>query len=96
MVGVVSGLGVSTTERNMSRNQFLKQSMALVFGGSLFSQHANAAAIDATPQGSKILRADKCAYGEGSGCDSLAGENEFIKELQRKSMENKEAAQKVR
>jgi len=43
-----------------------------------------------------VLRSDKCAYGEGGGCDSLAGDNEFIKELQRRSSEKKEATQKVR
>ena len=93
---LVSGFGASTSEGIISRNNFFKQSLASVIGGSFFSQNANAAAFDAVPQSSKVLRADKCAYGEGSGCESLAGDNEFIKELQRKSLENKEAAQKVR
>ncbi len=38
----------------------------------------------------------KCANGEGEGCDSLAGENEFIRSLQRRSSENREANQRVR
>ena len=77
-----------------SRNGFFKQisSSVIAFGsatttGILKPDIANA------QQG--ILHSDKCAYGEGLGCDSLAGDNDFIKDLQRKSAKRKEAEQKV-
>jgi hypothetical protein len=71
-----------------TRNAFMRQISASIIS---FGTAANANAA----QGG-ILRSDKCAYGEGSGCESLAGDNDFIKELQRKSAANKESAQKVR
>ena len=90
------GNGLASREGSLNRNRFVKQSVASIFGGIIGSQTTNAAPLDAAPQGPKILRADKCAYGEGEGCASAAGDNEFIKELQRKSLEKKEVAQKVR
>ena len=75
-----------------SRQDFMKQ-LTIGIASVALPQLANAAAIEKTE--GRILRSDKCAYGEGEGCESLAGDNEFIKELQRKSSEKKEAAQKV-
>ena len=69
-----------------SRQDFMRQLATGVASVALLPQIANAA----------VLRSDKCAYGEGGGCDSLAGDNELIKELQRRSSEKKEATQKVR
>lgn len=68
-----------------SRQDFMKQLATGVASVALVPQIANAA----------VLRSDKCAYGEGGGCDSLAGDNELIKELQRRSSEKKEATQMV-
>ena len=82
-----------------SRHEFMKQlSTGIVaFGSSMaipaMPQVAHGAAIDKTAV--SVLRSDKCAYGEGAGCESLAGDNEFIKELQRKSSEKKEASKQV-
>lgn len=38
----------------------------------------------------------RTANGEGSDCERLAGGNEYIKSLQRRSIENKEANERVR
>lgn len=74
-----------------SRANFLKG----LVGSATFTlapQLANAAAEKTE---GKILRSSgKCAYGVGEGCDDLSDGNEFIKELQRKSAQSKEVAQK--
>lgn len=78
-----------------SRNEFvqiLSTAGIAAFSSSLAPEVANAAAIEKAE--GKILRANKCAYGEGEGCEDLAGDNAFIKELQKRSLENKEATQK--
>lgn len=86
-----------------SRSAFLKKHILTCCSSSAAAAAAaavlltpsisNAAAIEQT--NGKILKSEKCAYGEGEGCSSLAGDNEFIKELQRRSKERKESAQKV-
>ena len=68
----------------------------------IFQQSANLVSIailsnNAAPANADVIRAPgKCANGEGDGCDSLAEDNEFIRSLQKKSSENREANQKVR
>lgn len=68
----------------------------------IFQQTANLVSIailsnNAAPANADVIRAPgKCANGEGDGCDSLAEDNEFIRSLQKKSSENREANQKVR
>ena len=66
----------------------MKQALAGVasvgVGSMIVSQPANA-----------VIGSEKCAMGEGSGCASLAGDNEYIKELQRKSAVKREATLKV-
>jgi hypothetical protein len=80
----------STPQPN--RQDFIRK-LAIGIASVALPQVANAAAIENSE--GRILRSDKCAYGEGEGCESLAGDNEFIKNLQRKSAEKKEAVQKV-
>eukprot|EP00979_Chaetoceros_neogracilis_P002887 scaffold478_cov235-Chaetoceros_neogracile.AAC.4 len=79
----------STPQPN--RQDFIRK-LAIGIASVALPQVANAAAIENSE--GRILRSDKCAYGEGEGCESLAGDNEFIKNLQRKSAEKKEAVQK--
>ena len=75
----------SSTNKSTSRKQFLKfASGALTFIASSSTNPTT------SPANAAILRNEKCAYGVGDGCDTLAGENDFIKELQRKSAERKE------
>ena len=92
---VQSSLGYSINHNeNQSRGKFfqtfLKSSIATT--ATIYPSITNAAVSD-KPEG-KILKAGGCAYGTGSGCDDLSEGNEFIKELQRKSAQNKEAARK--
>ena len=42
-----------------------------------------------------VLQSEPCTSGEGSSCDDLAGGNEFIKTLQKKSAENRAKNEKV-
>jgi len=49
-----------------------------------------------SPANADVIRAPgRCANGEGVGCDSLAGDNEFIQALQKKSSENREKNERV-
>mmetsp|Transcript_1912 Transcript_1912/g.4161 ORF Transcript_1912/g.4161 Transcript_1912/m.4161 type:complete len:141 (+) Transcript_1912:123-545(+) len=90
-----TGSNESQTHQNnivaedISRREFFKYTAASigVVAGILNPLSANA----------DIVRSPgKCANGEGEGCDSLAGGNEFIRSLQKKSSENREANQRVR
>ncbi len=75
----------SGSSKLSSRNDFMKQvATGAIALATTIPQAANA----------DIIRSNKCAYGEGLGCDDLAGDNELIKQLQRKSAERKEAEQK--
>lgn len=48
------------------------------------------------PSNADVIRAPgRCANGEGDGCADLAGDNDLIQSLQRKSSENKAANQRV-
>lgn len=95
---------ISSTTPTTSRHVFLKKHLLTSAAGTAAAAAAalltpslsNAAAIEKVANEQMILRSDKCAFGEGEGCSSLAGDNEFIKELQRRSKEKKELAQKVR
>mmetsp|Transcript_15096 Transcript_15096/g.28404 ORF Transcript_15096/g.28404 Transcript_15096/m.28404 type:complete len:209 (-) Transcript_15096:304-930(-) len=99
-----SSTSTSTSTSNCSsRNAFLKKHLltsATAAAGTLLMRPSlsNAAAIEKTDgeaaAATSILRSDKCAFGEGDGCSTLAGDNEFIQELQRRSREKKETAQK--
>jgi hypothetical protein len=79
---------------SVNRQTFMKQIAAAACStiATITPQISNAASIEKAE--GKILRANKCAYGEGSGCESLAEENELIKELQRRSLLKKESTQK--
>ena len=56
---------------------------------------ATTAAI--APANADVLRSPgPCANGEGGGCDALSDDNEYIKSLQSKSRDNREANQRVR
>jgi hypothetical protein len=79
---------------SVNRQTFMKQIATAACSTVAIStpQTSNAASVEKAD--GKIIRADKCAYGEGSGCESLAEENEFIKELQKRSLSKKEATQK--
>mmetsp|Transcript_1913 Transcript_1913/g.4163 ORF Transcript_1913/g.4163 Transcript_1913/m.4163 type:complete len:183 (+) Transcript_1913:123-671(+) len=88
-----TGSNESQTHQNnivaedISRREFFKYTAASigVVAGILNPLSANA----------DIVRSPgKCANGEGEGCDSLAGGNEFIRSLQKKSSENREANQR--
>jgi hypothetical protein len=94
---------ISSTTPTTTRHIFLKKHLltsaaatAATAAALLTPSLSNAAAIEKVANDQMILRSDKCAFGEGEGCSSLAGDNEFIKELQRRSKEKKELAQKVR
>jgi hypothetical protein len=64
-------------------------------GCLLGSIAAGTAAI--APADADVLRSPgRCANGEGGGCDALSDGNEYIKSLQSKSRENREANQRVR
>lgn len=42
------------------------------------------------PTANAVLSAGKCTSGVGDGCDELAGDNDYIKQLQAKSAANRE------
>lgn len=104
---MIAGTTMSTTRDDydklmISRRNVLIQQLASFVGVSgtvsAFMSPplvAHAAESAETTTKTNVLRSEKCAYGEGEGCSSLAGDNEFIRELQRKSKERKELAQKV-
>jgi len=51
----------------------------------------------APPADADVLRSPgPCANGEGGGCDALSDENEYIRSLQSRSRDNREANQRVR
>lgn len=78
-----------------TRKDFIRQiSAGIVSLGSAATVGSSLPNANAAEAG--ILRSDNCAYGEGTGCEALAGDNEFIKQLQRKSAERKELEKKVR
>ncbi|KAL7528421.1 hypothetical protein ACHAWF_002550 [Thalassiosira exigua] len=63
--------------------------------GFLAAAAASAPVVAPASAGAAVLRAPgRCANGEGDGCDALAGENDLVRELQRKSAENREANQR--
>jgi hypothetical protein len=58
---------------------------------------AGAAASFAAPKEANAVISSKfCAYGTGDGCEDLAEGNEYIRQLQERSAENKETIQQVR
>jgi len=69
----------------LERRDLLHSSVAAVFGASCLSFPERS---DAEPI--SVLRSKGCYRGEGEACDDLAGDNEFIRSLQRKSAENRE------
>jgi hypothetical protein len=76
---------VRQSDAPTTRRQAIQQAATLV-GFLSMSTIANA----------DVIRAPgRCANGEGDGCDSLAEGNEFIQQLQKRSLENKEENQKV-
>ncbi len=97
-IPIVSSYSITTRNKNVNacqtRGTFLKKSIVVSLATSCIApQISNAAAIEKAE--GKILRSSgTCAYGEGDGCDELSGGNDYIKELQRKSAENKAATQK--
>ena len=55
------------------------------------------ASLATAPANADVLRSPgPCANGEGGGCDALSDENEYIKSLQSRSRDNREANQRVR
>lgn len=55
------------------------------------------ASLAIAPANADVLRSPgPCANGEGGGCDALSDENEYIKSLQSRSRDNREANQRVR
>lgn len=48
----------------------------------------------AAAAGGGVISSKYCAFGEGDGCDDLAGGNEYIKQLQARSSVNKESIQR--
>lgn len=103
-ISISSSYNINTSTRRINyncksqtntRGNFIKSLLgsALVFQQITNIDAANAAAIEKAE--GNILRAKgNCAYGVGDGCDDLSGGNEYIKELQRRSAESKEAAKK--
>jgi len=71
----------SSSGFSIVRRTVLQSTMAAVSGGLLMQPNESKAVIE-----SKV-----CTAGVGDGCDDLAEGNEFIKSLQRKSAENREA-----
>lgn len=82
---------------NQSRGKFfktlVKSSIAAAATTTIINPSISNAAVSDKPEG-KILRAGNCAYGVGDGCADLSEGNDFIKELQKKSAQSKESAQK--
>lgn len=79
---------------SLNRQNFIKQILTVSSASAAIvaSQTSNAASSDMVE--GKILRAAQCVYGEGTGCEMAAENNELIKELQRRSQIKKEATQR--
>lgn len=91
---LVASFGVSSQS---SRHDFITQlskSAAMLVGSTAVTCTGANVQVANAVQTNGVLRSEKCAYGEGSGCESLAGDNEFIKSLQKKSAERKEETKK--
>jgi hypothetical protein len=61
-----------------------------VFSTGSAYDSANAEVESATTGTPGVLSSKYCAYGQGDGCEELAGGNQLILELQRRSSANKE------
>lgn len=88
----VTALAASSSEAEepcacARRRDALRRTGAAIFSG-LFAAAAG-------PAGADVIRSPgRCANGEGEGCDDLAGDNELIRSLQRRSSDNREANQR--
>ena len=81
---VVSSLAFGTNRKSTwNRREAIQQTQAAVL--SLLST---------APLVANAIPSPYCANGEGSDCDRLAEGNEYIKSLQQRSIENKEANQR--
>lgn len=80
----------TAAEYPCARRVLLQRTATASLGGFLASLVSAAA-----PAGADVVRAPGCTNGEGEGCDDLAGDNDLIRSLQRKSAENREANQRV-
>ena len=94
-----------TTMRSRSLTPLVVASSALAFGDDLTwnrrdvihqTQAVVLGLLNTAPLVANAVPSPYCANGEGSDCDRLAGGNEYIKSLQRQSIENKAANQRVR
>eukprot|EP00546_Thalassionema_frauenfeldii_P014344 CAMPEP_0178917310 /NCGR_PEP_ID=MMETSP0786-20121207/13174_1 /TAXON_ID=186022 /ORGANISM="Thalassionema frauenfeldii, Strain CCMP 1798" /LENGTH=191 /DNA_ID=CAMNT_0020590843 /DNA_START=57 /DNA_END=632 /DNA_ORIENTATION=- len=77
-----TGLKMVSPNRPASskRREFLnKMSATTMISSLLFSRSAEAG----------VIQSEQCTMGEGTGCEDLAGGNEYIRSLQKKSAENK-------
>ena len=70
---------------SVDRRSLLKKSLVGITAGIFV----------APKPGHGVINNKVCVAGVGDGCDDLAEGNEFVKELQRRSAENREANLKV-
>jgi hypothetical protein len=64
--------------------------------GLVVAAGAAASVVAAPKEANAVISSKFCAYGTGDGCEDLAEGNEYIRQLQERSAENKEAIQQVR